>query len=106
MADSKFGAKLRQLRKKARMSQREVADKVKIDFTYLSKIESGVMPPPSEEKIRRLAKVLGCDEYELITLAGKVPIDLKRLIVRNKTVLRYLRSYKPDKAANEEKGKQ
>lgn len=105
MATSKFGETLRQLRKKAGMSQREVAEKVKMDFTYLSKIEGGVMPPPSEEKIRKIAKVLGYDEYELITLAGKVPKDLKRLIVREKAVLQYLRSYEPNKPANREKGK-
>ena len=49
MEESKrFGVKLRELRTKAGMTQRELAGRVTIDFTYLSKIENGVMPPPSE----------------------------------------------------------
>jgi transcriptional regulator with XRE-family HTH domain len=96
MATSKFGIRLRQLRKETGMSQREVANRVNIDFTYLSKIESGVMPPPSEKVIAKLAKVLGADKDELITLAGKVPSDLSR-ILRDKEIVQILRSGDRDK---------
>jgi transcriptional regulator with XRE-family HTH domain len=91
MAVSEFGVRLRDLRKKADMNQREVAEKVKIDFTYLSKIESGVMSPPSEEVIKNLAKVLKADADELIALAGKFPSDLSQRL-SDKDTLRYLRS--------------
>jgi transcriptional regulator with XRE-family HTH domain len=91
MAVSEFGARLRDLRKKANMNQREVAEKVKIDFTYLSKIESGVMSPPSEEVIIKLAKVLNADKDELIALAGKFPSDLTQKL-SDKDTLRFLRS--------------
>lgn len=95
MAVKNLGARLRQLRKETGMSQREVADKVKIDFTYLSKIESGLMYP-SEEVLKKLAKVLNADKDELITLAGKVPSDLSE-VLKNKEILKYLRSYDSDK---------
>lgn len=49
METQEFGARLRELRKQASLSQRELADKVGVNFTYLSKIESGVMPPPQRE---------------------------------------------------------
>ena len=91
MPVSEFGSKLRELRKQAGMSQREVAEKVKIDFTYLSKIESGVMDPPSQKVIVKLAEVLNADRDELITLAGKVPSDLAQ-ILKDKEVLKFLRS--------------
>ncbi len=91
MKSSKFGMRLRELRKQADMSQREVAERVRIDFTYLSKIESGVVSPPSEKVITKLAKVLGADKDELITLGGKVPSDLSK-ILKEKEVLRFLRS--------------
>jgi transcriptional regulator with XRE-family HTH domain len=91
MAVSKFGLRLRELRKQTGMSQREVADKVGINFTYLSKIESGVLLPPREDKIIRLAKVLNADKDELITLAGKVPSDLAQ-ILQNRGVVQFLRS--------------
>lgn len=107
MATSKFGIRLRELRKQTGMSQREVASKVKIDFTYLSKIESGVMPPPSEKVIMKLAKVLNADKDELITLAGKVPSDLSQ-ILRDKEIVQILRSGDRDKLTRffEEKKKE
>lgn len=91
MKGKKFGMRVRQLRKQAGISQREAAQKVGIDFTYLSKIESGIMPPPSEKVIIKLAKVLDADKDELITLAGKVPSDLSQ-ILKNKEILQFLRS--------------
>ncbi len=91
MKVQKFGKRLRELRKQAGMNQREVASKVKIDFTYLSKIESGALSPPSEKVITKLAEVLDADKDELITLAGKVPSDLSQ-ILKNKEILQFLRS--------------
>ncbi len=91
MANQKFGERVRELRKRSGMNQRQVADMVGIDFTYLSKIESGALLPPSEKVIRKLAGVLGADEDELITLAGKVPSDVVHLL-RNNEVLQFLRS--------------
>ncbi|MBI2849388.1 MAG: helix-turn-helix domain-containing protein [Chloroflexi bacterium] len=73
-----FGERLRQLRKASGMSQRELAEKVEIDFTYLSKIETGRMPPPSEKTILALAEVLGADADELLVLAHRIPSDLAR----------------------------
>lgn len=91
MKAQKFGTRLRELRKQANMSQRALASKVGIDFTYLSKIESGIMPPPSEKVITKLARVLGANKDELITLAGKVPSDLSH-ILRDNSVVQFLRS--------------
>jgi transcriptional regulator with XRE-family HTH domain len=91
VVNQSFGERLRELRKSTGMSQREVADKVGIDFTYLSKIESGTMLPPSEKVIRKLADALGGDKDELITLAGKVPSDVVNML-KNKEVLEFLRS--------------
>lgn len=73
-----FGKKIRELRKSADLSQRELAEKVDIDFTYLSKIEIGIMPPPSEDVIKKLAKVLNADEDELFALARKIPSAIKQ----------------------------
>lgn len=71
-----FGEKIREIRKGQGMSQRELAGRAGIDFTYLSKIENGRMEPPSEEAIRRVALALGADADELILLADKFPSDL------------------------------
>ncbi len=91
MKSENFGTKLRDLRKKAGMSQRQVASLVDVDYTYLSKIEGGGMPPPSEKVIIKLALVLHADKDELITLAGKIPSDLSQ-ILKSKKTLQFLRS--------------
>lgn len=80
MEAREFGERLRQLRKEAGLSQSQLAGKVGINFTYLSKIESGAKPPPMEKVILRLAEVLDTDSDELIALAGKVPSDIIEML--------------------------
>lgn len=86
-----FGQRLRQLRI-GKFNQRVLADKVGIDFTYLSKIENGKMPPPSEEVILKLAKELDADADELLQLAKKVPEDIKSQINKSPALPAFLRS--------------
>ncbi|MDF2660857.1 MAG: transcriptional regulator, family [Paenibacillus sp.] len=88
---SEFGILLRQLRKNKKVTQRQLADWVGIDFTYISKIESGTMDPPAEDKIIRIAEVLGAEPEELILTAKKVPTSFQKLIVENKEVPVFLR---------------
>ena len=91
MAVQNFGARLRQLRKQAGMTQRELADRVNVDFSYLSKIESGAVPPPSAKVILQLARALKADRDELTILAGKIPADVAQ-ILQNRETLARLRS--------------
>jgi len=91
MPEQEFGTRLRELRRQAGMTQKELAGKVGIDFTYLSKIENGVMPPPSEKVILKLVEVLNADKDELITLAGRVPADIAKLL-SDRGALQLLRS--------------
>ncbi|MFC2034319.1 helix-turn-helix domain-containing protein, partial [Chloroflexota bacterium] len=91
MNTKNFGEKLRKLRKQAGFSQRELAEKIGVNYSYLSKIESGAMPPPSEKVISRLAEILNTDKDELMTMAGKVPTDIARLLM-DKETLQSLRS--------------
>ncbi len=78
--NQKFGAQLRELRKRAGLTLRELAEKVNVNFTYLSKIENGALPPPSEKVIRHLAEVLNYDKDELLTLAGIIPSDIAEIL--------------------------
>lgn len=69
-----FGNLIRQARKDCKYSQRELAKLLKIDFTYLSKLENNRADyAPKEEVIRGLAKHLNLNEEELIFLAGRIP---------------------------------
>ena len=72
--DSNFGKLIRQARKDRKFSQRELAKLLKIDFTYLSKLENNRADyAPKEEVIRGLAKHLELNQEELIFLAGRIP---------------------------------
>ena len=61
---------------------RKVAQRVGIEPAYLSKIERGDVPPPSEATIRRLAQELQEDPDVLLAMAGKVSRDLQDIVVR------------------------
>lgn len=48
--------------------------------SYLSKVERGDQPPPSEEKIKALARELNDNPDVLLAMAGKVSTDLQEII--------------------------
>jgi tetratricopeptide (TPR) repeat protein len=87
----RFGARIRELRTGLSITLKELSAKVNVDITYLSKIENGVMPPPSEEVILRLAENLNTDKDELLILAGKLPSDIVE-ILQDREVVQLLRS--------------
>lgn len=67
-----FGERIRELRKAVGLTQREFAEQLGIDFTYVSKIENGrIEVPPSENLIARMAFLLGVDAEELLGLSGQ-----------------------------------
>jgi transcriptional regulator with XRE-family HTH domain len=68
-------------------SLRQVAGRVGLEPSYLSKIERGDEPPPGEENIRRLAEELGENPDALLALAGKVSSDLLEIIRERPTVV-------------------
>src|SRR5262245_21046477 len=68
--------------KDMRFSLRQVAARVDVEPAYLSKVERGLVPPPSEATILRLAADLGEDPDMLLALAGKVSSDLQKIILR------------------------
>lgn len=61
-------------------SLRQVAARVGIEPTYLSKIERGELAPPSEETVKRIAAELEEDVDVLLAMAGKVSKDLQEII--------------------------
>jgi transcriptional regulator with XRE-family HTH domain len=82
-----FGGHVRELRERRRendrsFSLRQVAARVGIEPTYLSKLERGELAPPSEETTLRLAAELGEDPDVLLALAGKVSSELQEIIRR------------------------
>ena len=82
-----FGEYVRSVRERLRRddpaySVRQVARRIDVEPAYLSKIERGQTPPPSERAIRRLAAELEEDPDVLLAMAGKVSRDLQEIVRR------------------------
>ncbi len=82
---SEFGEYVRQRRTRMQdddvnFSLRRVAAAVGVEPSYLSKVERGEQPPPSEKTILALARELGEDPDMLLALAGKVSAELQEIV--------------------------
>lgn len=87
----RFGERLRELRQSKNLSQRDLAEQVGVNFTYISKIENENLDFaqfPGEELIRKLAKALDADEDELLILAQKIPEQIKRRVMERPDAFR------------------
>ena len=79
-----FGQLIRDTRKDKGYSQRELAVLVKLDFTYLSKLENDRADyAPKEDVIRNLAIQLDLDPEELVFLSGRIPERDEQLLKQN-----------------------
>jgi transcriptional regulator with XRE-family HTH domain len=86
-----FGETIRRLRGERLLTQREVAERLGINFTYLSKLENDRGERPGEETVRKLAEILRADAEELLALAGKVSPELRDRAKRDAQFARLLR---------------
>ena len=80
-----FGSFVRSSREERRTkdraySLRQLSQRIGVEPAYLSKIERGVVPPPSEVTILKLAAELGQDPDVMLALAGKISRDLQEII--------------------------
>jgi len=92
-----FGKRLRELRRLKGLTQQQLADRVGVSFTYISKLETGALPPPRERTILALAMALDGEPDELFALAGKIPHELLRRV--DAQAIRLLRSLEDDQKA-------
>lgn len=82
--EQSFGRVILKARKVKGMNQRELAETVSLNFTYLSKLENDKAEyPPKEDVIRAIARTLDLDEQQLIYLAGRLPQSEEEFIKRN-----------------------
>lgn len=79
----KFGPHVREIREARALSLRGLARLIGVEPAYLSKIEREIFPPPSEALIVKIAAELGEDPDRLLALAGKIPSDVKDMIIQS-----------------------
>jgi len=81
------GQLIRQWRNEAKMSQRELAEKVKVTFPHISKIESD-KEHASAELLERISQALGKSPEEadkLFAAAGRLPSDVAEKVKSDPT---------------------
>ena len=102
----KFGSYIRKVREcrlksDKSFSLRGVARRLKLEPSYLSKIERDEVPPMSAAKLIILANILHINADELLARARKIPPDLEEIIfAKPKLFASVLRQIKdlPDEA--------
>ncbi len=88
-----FGKRIRELRNAKQWSLRDLAAKVDVGFTYLSRVENERLnfgDYPSNSLIQRLADALEADEDELLILAKRVPERIRKRVLQRPDVFKAL----------------
>ena len=78
-----FGDHVKTLRRNCQLTQAELAQRLDVSMSYISKVERGRLhfgDYPSEKFIHKLAEELEANEDELLLLADKVPSSIRRRI--------------------------
>ena len=75
-----FGQYLRGKRREAGISQRELATRISVDFSYISKLENDRLPPPSASTVVSIAEALSAPRDEFLARVGKIPSDVEEAI--------------------------
>jgi transcriptional regulator with XRE-family HTH domain len=82
-AGEKFGAFIRREREGKEIGLREMAKMIGVSPTYLSKVERDEFPPPAEDRVKAIAKIIKCDADDLLARAGRVSTDISDIIKRH-----------------------
>ncbi len=85
--DRIFGQMLREKRLAKGCSLRSFAKLVDVSPTYLSQVEQGNVLPPTADRVKRMAELLGENVDEWTALAGRLAEDLPEIIHEQSTAV-------------------
>ena len=68
-----LGAMVRKLRRGRGLTLAQLAERIPMSASNLSRLELGGQGPPADEAIERIAAALGADTAELLRAAGRAP---------------------------------
>ena len=77
---TEFGGRLREKRLEKKITLRKFADMIGVSSTYLSQVEQGRYDPPTADRVRQIAKILGEDADLWIGLADRIPEDMEEIV--------------------------
>jgi transcriptional regulator with XRE-family HTH domain len=82
-----FGQVLRETRLAKGFTLRKFAEDVGLSPTYVSQVEQDNVDPPTAERVKTMAELLGANSDEWILLAGRVPQDLPGIMQKQPTAM-------------------
>ena len=82
-----FGQALREARLAKGFTLRKFAEEVGLSPTYVSQVEQENVDPPTAERVKTMAELLGANSDEWILLAGRVPEDLPGIMQKQPTAM-------------------
>ena len=82
-----FGQVLRETRLAKGFTLRKFAEEVGLSPTYVSQVEQENVDPPTAERVKTMAELLGANSDEWILLAGRVPEDLPGIMQKQPTAM-------------------
>lgn len=88
-----FGERVRELRHQRGVKQADLAARMNVSVSYISKVENGKLhfgDYPSEKFIHKLSEELIADEDELLLLADKVPASIRQRIRQRPKLFRQI----------------
>lgn len=94
-----IGQRIRDIRKSRNLTQRELADQVGLNFTYLSRIENDRLDAdqtPREETLQKIAQALDADTDELLLLAKRIPDSYRSRILARPGMFRRILTLSDD----------
>jgi len=86
-----FGPALRDHRRTAGLSQRDLAARTGLDFSYISKIENGRLPSPAADTIVAICQVLDTPPEDLLALTRKLPSAVQQTVSSSPAAQQFLR---------------
>jgi len=87
-----FGKKVRTERERSGISLRKLASLLEMSPSYLSKLERGLVAPPSDKFIEQISEILDIDKDSLMASAGKVSSDVVSKIIKNPEIAERIRT--------------
>jgi transcriptional regulator with XRE-family HTH domain len=97
-----LGALIRKRRRDQRLTLNQLAERVPMSASNLSRIELGAQGPPADEVIERIGQALDTDPAELLRAAGRVATGKgfeEAVLARLDAMSRELRQVKGDVGA-------
>ncbi len=91
---NRYGAKQRDLRVAKGLTLRKFAEALGVSPTYVSGVENGTLPPPTAERLTKIAELLDTSLDDLIGLAGRWDDVAKQAVEDRPEFVRLFRAVK------------